>query len=616
MAVVKMSWVKAPKNLEQYLNKDRGTEKIQTAPEALDSEMGKFIEETHAIHHTKAKNLALSVVQSWSKEESSLHSPEEFNAIGVELASRLAPGHLAWVVTHTEKNHLHNHIVICTAHTQTGKLIKNDRGLLQSLHKINNEVNSEKGLAQNKPRMNSREVNLPQKVKDIVSHGNKSWQYDLLEKADFARTSSSSFDEYVGILNELGVHARVENRNISYFYGENTKGMRGRKLGKLFDKDGLMKSFKENDERFATQPNLKDQLRSGKKYHFNERIDKLHPEIESFSKLQTSSSSPEKDYSKFTKIDRRTSNNSLPPGFGDRNSVLHQEMIKARDKMTIFEYCEKNKIKTTVTTDGKTVLQGREFVVLKDREWINEKNNRKGTLIDFVAIHDKTDYLHAIAKINDNPNLLLMEPYLNMPKRAYQSFYFPKNDKASASVARSTLQQFLKSKGANISKTQSLLDSKNVMTTNSGGIWLFSIDEKSAIEFYKNASGSWDQKRHGDQSLSFFEKNTKSNKLMYFENPVDFLLSSQNDGVANRNSPNIFVDMSVDSVKKLDEFLVLNPHIKEIQIASSLSKESNDSERSLFKQMKSKFDPFHIEVKELSMTNNAKEKNLDHQIEI
>jgi hypothetical protein len=94
MAVVKMSWVKAPKNLEQYLNKDRGTEKIQTSPEALDSEMGKFIEDTHNMHHTKAKNLALSVVQSWSKEESSLHSPEEFNAMGVELASRFSL--LAW----------------------------------------------------------------------------------------------------------------------------------------------------------------------------------------------------------------------------------------------------------------------------------------------------------------------------------------------------------------------------------------------------------------------------------------------------------------------------------------------------------------------------------------
>jgi hypothetical protein len=420
----------------------------------------------------------------------------------------------------------------------------------------------------------------------------------------------------VGILNELGVHARVENRNISYFYGENTKGMRGHKLGKLFDKEGLKKSFKENDERFAASANLKEQLRSGKKYHFNERSDKLHPEIESISKLSQSSNLADKDYGHFTKIDRRSSNKTLPQGFGDNNSVLHQEMIKARDKMSILEYCNQNKIKTTVNKEGKTVLKGREFVVLQDREWINEKNNRKGTLIDFVATHDKTDYLRAISKINNNPNLLLLEPYMNMPTRSFQSFYFPKNERASAQVARSTLQSFLKSNGANPNHAESLLKSKNVLTTNSGRIWLFSVDEKSAVEFHKSPAGNWEHKKHGNQSVSFFEKATKSKKMMYFKNPVDFLISPQNGEGVNHNSPNIFVGMSVDSGKKLDEFLVLNPHIKEIQIAASLFKESKDSERSLFDQMKMKFDPFHIEVKELSMTNNAKGKGLDHQIEM
>jgi hypothetical protein len=616
MAVVKMAWVKTPKDFERYLNKDRGTEKIQSAPEGLDSEMGEFIEDTHNIHRSKAKNLALTVMQSWSKEESSLYSPEEFNAIGVELASRLAPGHLAWVVTHTEKNHLHNHIVICTAHTETGKLIKNDRDLLHSLHKINNEVNSEKGLAQNMPRMNSREVNLPPKIRDIVRHGGKSWQYDLLEKADFARASSTSFDEYVGVLNELGVHARVENRNISYFYGENTKGMRGRKLGKLFDKESLMKSFKENDERFATNPQLKNQLLTEKKYHLHERTDQLHPEISAVFQLKSEKSISEKDYSHFTKIDRRSSDKALPKGFGDRNSVLHQEMIKARDKMSILEYCNLNKIKTTVNKEGKTVLQGREFVVLQDREWINEKNNRKGTLIDFVATHDKTDYLRAISKINNNPNLLLLEPYLNMPTRSFQSFYFPKNDRASVQMARSTLQSFLKYNGANPNHAESLLRSKNVLTTNSGRIWLFSLDEKSAMEFYKSPTGNWEHKKHGDQSLSFFEKATKSNKMIFFKNPVDFLLSEHSSQNSRNSSPNIFVGMTPESHQKINEFLVLNPHIKEILIAPSLLKESNDLERSLFKQMKTKFDPFHIEVKELSMTNNAKGKDLDHQLDI
>jgi hypothetical protein len=597
--IVKQSWVKTPEALEKYLAKDRDADTVTTASDGLAEEMASSIRAEHAKHGDKAQNLALTIIQSWHEKESDLASPDKYNEMGQELAKRIAPGHLAWVVTHTEKNHIHNHIVICSVNSENGKLLVNKRAELQKLHAANNDIARENGFAEMKPRVRSPEANLSPEVRSIVSRGKKSWVFDLSQKADFASAGATTFDEYVGVMKMLGVHVRVEDKNISYFYGDHTKAVRGKTLGEKFNKDGLMKAFKENDERFAKDPSLRARISADIGAAFDGKGNLVGTPS---NLLLESASHPglgTKDYGRFTKIDRRSTRDDLPAIFDERGGVLYKEMKKARE-VSIFEYCKENKIQLKENAKGQTVLRGKEFVVVGEKEWKNTKNGRMGTIIDFVKIHDETTELRAVAKINKNPRLLLLEPYLGEYKRGIQSFYFPKPKAALPETARKTLSAFLSSRGMKGEAAESLLKSGRVHVGNDRSVWLMGEKNESAMEFREDPKGKWQPKKHGKATGAFFESVGKSKQMVVFRDPFEFALLQAKGAVPGHGTASLFVMMDGSHHQRLDELLALNPHIGEIHVAHSAHGNDREHERRMTQEMKAKFNPFDIRVEGIS----------------
>ena len=599
MPIVKMSWVKAPEALEKYLSKDRDSRTIESASESPDDSMSTAIRDEHARFETSAQNLAVTVIQSWHAKESDLAAPEKYNEMGQELAKRFAPGHLSWVVTHTEKDHIHNHIVICSAHSETGKLLQNKKSTLKHLHEVNNTIARENGFGVLGPRVNDLEAKLPEKVKAMVSRGKKSWLFDMVQKADFSRAASTSFDEYVGVMKGLGVDVRVEDKNISYLYGSNTKAVRGKSLGKNFDKDGLMKAFKENDEKFAKHPGLRARIRSDIGAAFDGKGNPLGTPSDLLLESGSHPGLGKKDYGKFTKVDRSRTRNELPPIFDERGGVLYQEMKRAQ-QVSILDYCVQHKIQTKQNEKGETVLRGREFVVLGKSEWTNTKNRTKGTIIDFVAIHDESTYLHAVAKINGNPRLLLLEQAMGEYKRGYQAFYMPKPKAAAPGEAQKTLQAFLNSRGVRGVDTETLHKSRGVHVGQDRSIWLLNEKSDSALEIKEDKDGQWRTKRHGKPSGVFFEQIGKGKKITVFHDPFDFLLAHGKGAVSPHGGASLFVGLGEGSERRLDEIMALNPHITEIHLAHSARAEEREMDKAAAHKVRARFNPFDIEVKEVS----------------
>ena len=600
MPIVKQSWVKKPEALEKYLDKDRDSEAVKTASDGLADEMASSIRAEHARHNKNVENLALTVIQSWSEKESDLFPPEKYNEMGQELAKRIAPGHLAWVVTHTEKNHIHNHITICSVNSETGQLLKNKRSELAKLHEANNAIALENGFTVLKPKVKAFEARLPQNAKSMVARGKQSWLFDMIQKADFASAASTSFDEYVGTLKHLGVHARVEEKNISYFYGDNKKAVRGKNLGTKFNKDGLMKAFKENDERFAKDPGLRDRIRGDIRAAFDGKGSSLGAPS---NLLLESASYPglgKKDHGKYTKIDRNRTRNELPAIFDERGGVLYQEMKKARE-VSILDYCKEQKIQLKKNDKGQSVLNGKEFVVVEAGRWTNTRNKRQGTIIDFVAIHEEVNPLRAVAKINKNPRLLLLEPYLGEYKSGIQSFYFPKPKAAAPEIAKKTLQSFLNSRGMKPDGAESLLKSDKVHVGHDRGIWFIGENKDSAMEFRQEPSGEWRGKRHGRANGSFFESVGKSNKLAVYNDPFEFAVMKGRGRSPSHQGANILVLFGDNSKQRLDEIVAVNPHIIEINFIRSGRAQEQEHERRMEHDIKKRFDPFRIEVTSISI---------------
>ena len=579
----------------RYITKDEKGVEV-SGPEGMNDHMAQSIRDEKArFPNSKVKNLAYTIYQSWHPKDSGASPVEKYNEMGKELAERWAPGHMAWVVTHTDKDHIHNHIVICGLHSETGKALNHKKDDIKRLHQVSNDIARENGLPEMKKRVNALEAKLPDAVYKIVANGKKSWMLDMVDKIDFARSASTSFDELVGNLKTLGVDARVEDKNISYFYGDHKKATRGKSLGTKFDKDGLMKAFKENDEKFAKQPGLRERIRADIGAAFD---GKGNPLGTPSNLLLESTSHPGlrgKDYGKFTKIDRSRSRTELPAIFDERGGVLYQEMKRARE-VSILDYCEQHKIRTKVNEKGQTVLHGKEFVVLGKSEWTNTKNRTKGTIIDFVAIHDETSYLRAVSKINGNPRILLLEPTMGEYKRSYQSFYIPKPKAALPKEATKTLQAFLSSRGMKGEHAESLLKSDRVHVSQDRGIWLMGEKNESALEFREEPNGKWSTKRHGKPSGAFFESITKSKKMVVHRDPFEFVLMKGKGAASPHGGASHFVMLDEGSDHRLNELMAINMHITEVHLAHSARAEEREHDRKMTQEMKTRFNPFDIRV--------------------
>ena len=248
MAYIKVKWRKdIPKNrelsatdYEKYLLKERGTELVVNCYNCPEGRAIKQFERTQVEHGKnkpcggKSVNLAFEVIHSFSPEESKSLSADQVNLMGVELAKRYFSDHEFFVVTHTDTNKTHNHILVNPVNEKTGKRdITDKKAHLYNLRTLSDEIVREHGLSIIRQTDKERGRNVPQKVKEIQRRGGKSYRLDLFQKADFARSYATSFDEYVGILNELSVKVAITEKTISYYYLGHEKGVRGKQLGSI-----------------------------------------------------------------------------------------------------------------------------------------------------------------------------------------------------------------------------------------------------------------------------------------------------------------------------------------------------------------------------------------------
>lgn len=611
MAIAKLEPVEHLKEYELYTLKDREAELLETGPDTEVGDMTTAIQDTHdRVQNKRMQYLAYTIYQSWPDQESGIFPLEKYNQMGRELGEKFAPGHLVWVTTHTDKKNTHNHITICSVHSETGKALALKKADIRRLHEINNGIARENGLSLNLPRVKDPTLNLPDHVRQMFAQGKPHWMIHMVEKIDFARAISTNFDEFKSHLHFLGVGTVIEDKNITYSYGGDEKRKkRGKGLGTLFDKDGLMKAFKENDEKFAKYPGLREQLRSDVRAAFDGKGNPLGTPSDLLLESKSHPRLGDKDYSKFTKIARRDNHRELPAIFDERGGVLHGEMKKALG-VSILEYCAQNKIKTSLNQKGETVLHGRDFVLLKDFEWINTKNRTKGNIIDFVGLHERTGFLGAIAKINNNPRLLLLEQVAGESKRGYQSFHIPRPERASAQAGSQMLHKFLKARGIHGDAAKTLLESKSVHVGKDMSIWLMGDNGDSAIEFREEPNGKWKSKRHGNPSGVFLETHTKSKHAVVYRDPFEFALFKAKGGLPGHRDANVLVQLGDDgSDQRLDELLALHEHITHVHLAHSMARDGQEQHQQRAQSLTKRFNPFDIQIKELKLSDLGKDRS-------
>ncbi|WP_323703538.1 relaxase/mobilization nuclease domain-containing protein (plasmid) [Staphylococcus nepalensis] len=197
------------------------------------------------------------VIQSFNPEDDV--TPEQANNIGRTLAEQVAPGHEVAIYTHTDQNHLHNHICINSVNMETGKKFVNDRQKLYEIRTQSDNLCQQHELSIVKEKKAG--IRYTQAEKSLIEKDQTSWKDEI--RSAIEHSKATNYGQLSTDLQQNGIEIeRITYKTITYRHRGEDKKVRGSKLGEDYDKGGLESGFErrikerehERDPK-ETQPN-------------------------------------------------------------------------------------------------------------------------------------------------------------------------------------------------------------------------------------------------------------------------------------------------------------------------------------------------------------------------
>lgn len=226
MAIIKFTSGKInPRTVINYVcNKEKTTDKLISGKECMpESCEYEFAEVKKAFGKTDGRTY-YHMIQSFSPDDRI--TPEQAHEVGLQMAE-LFEGYQVLVVTHTNKAHTHNHLVINSVNFENGKKLTISNQEFERIKNYSNSICLQNGwdVTEAKTRRNR----------------NPKWKQIIIEDALTAMAESYSMDEYISKLKELGIYVSY-NPDYKYMTYSDAEGHKCRDA-KLFDERLLKKNL-------------------------------------------------------------------------------------------------------------------------------------------------------------------------------------------------------------------------------------------------------------------------------------------------------------------------------------------------------------------------------------
>lgn len=181
------------------------------------------------------------LIQSFSPEDNL--TPEEINRIGYETMMELTGGRFKFIVaTHTDKDHVHNHILINAIDRNSDKKLIWNYALERNLRMISDRISKMAGAKIIEKRYSYRDY---KKYKEF-SH-----KFELKQRLYFLLQQSKSFDDFLEKAKQLHVQIDFSQKHSRFLMTDRTmvKPIRGRQLSKrdLYDEDFFKTYFAKQE---------------------------------------------------------------------------------------------------------------------------------------------------------------------------------------------------------------------------------------------------------------------------------------------------------------------------------------------------------------------------------
>ena len=241
MAITKYKVIK--KNLEAVINYAMNGEKtengilvsaINCLPQTAYSQMML----TKKAFHKEDGRLGYHIIQSFNGNEI---SPDKCNKIGMELAEELwGDKYQVIVCTHTNKQNVHNHIVLNSVSFIDGTKYHNSNVEIALLRETNDDICRKYGLSIIK---STKAIQVSDIVKSRIANYNRnSGKMELIKTdIDEAIKDAQKYQEFVDILNYKGYYIKKSGNSISIsspYYNRNIR------LARVFGEDYTFENIK------------------------------------------------------------------------------------------------------------------------------------------------------------------------------------------------------------------------------------------------------------------------------------------------------------------------------------------------------------------------------------
>lgn len=187
---------------------------------------------------TDTKIIAHHFIQSFKPGEA---TEKKANEIGCKLINEIAPGYQAIVVTHSDKDHIHNHIIINSVNINTGYMFKANKDSLNNARNVSDDLCKEYNLSI--INENTYNKGIDQATYNLALQG-KSWKVKMLNAIDEAIMFNDTKEGFIKYLEKQGYEVKYQNKNISLKDPqEQKKFIRVDTLGRQFGKQYSMKGI-------------------------------------------------------------------------------------------------------------------------------------------------------------------------------------------------------------------------------------------------------------------------------------------------------------------------------------------------------------------------------------
>ena len=181
------------------------------------------------------------LIQSFSPEDNL--TPEEINRIGYETMMELTGGRFKFIVaTHTDKDHVHNHILINAIDRNSDKKLIWNYALERNLRMISDRISKVAGAKIIEKRYSYR---------DYKKYKESSHKFELKQCLYFLLQQSKSFDDFLEKAKQLHVQIDFSQKYSRFLMTDRTmvKPIRGRQLSKrdLYDEDFFKTYFAKQE---------------------------------------------------------------------------------------------------------------------------------------------------------------------------------------------------------------------------------------------------------------------------------------------------------------------------------------------------------------------------------